>query len=238
MRNLAKDSPEWTKQSNFSCEICKDKGFIINEIANSAKRCSCQEAKDYEERLLLSGISEEFRKRTFDIFEERTEEAKKIKTACVEYSEKYREFEKEKKNSMILVGKVGSGKTHLGMAMANELLKKGIGVLYVSYPSMVHELKQVSMNTEEFNRIINGYKNCRILFIDDFMKALKEADLNYIYQIVNYRYLNNKPFIITSEFMPSKWSDIDEAIGTRLYEMAKSINQFKETGNYRTKGVK
>ena len=43
-------------------------------------------------------------------------------------------FDKSCKNkSIIFVGQVGSGKTHLSMAIANSLMEKGVGVLYMPY---------------------------------------------------------------------------------------------------------
>ena len=84
-------------------------------------------------------------------------------------------------------------------------------------------LKQLAMDDkykyeEEMHRLINA----RVLVIDDLFKgSTTEADINYMFQIVNTRYLNNKPFICSSEKTHLQLLDIDEAIGSRLIEQAK-----------------
>ena len=50
-------------------------------------------------------------------------------------------------------------------------------------------------------------------FIDDFLKGrTTESDVNIVYEIVNYRYNNNLPVIISTEKKPSELIDFDERI--------------------------
>ena len=50
---------------------------------------------------------------------------------------------------------------------------------------------------------------------------MTDADLNYIFQIINQRYLNQLPFICSSEKNPKQLIEYDEAIGSRMLEQAK-----------------
>ena len=43
-----------------------------------------------------------------------------------------------------------------------------------------------------------------------------------MFEIVNYRYLNNLPLIISTEFTVDRLLDFDEAIGSRIFEMSKN----------------
>jgi DNA replication protein DnaC len=45
--------------------------------------------------------------------------------------------------------------------------------------------------------------------------------MNYIYEIVNHRYLNCLPVIVSSEFGVDTLLDYDEAVGSRVIEMCK-----------------
>lgn len=49
-----------------------------------------------------------------------------------------------------------------------------------------------------------------------------ESDINIVFEIINHRYLNSKPIIISSELTQEKLLDFDEAIGSRIIEMCKS----------------
>ena len=67
------------------------------------------------------------------------------------------------------------------------------------------------------------------LYIDDFLKPLKgrdgsdgnatAADLRLAFDILNLRYLNRKPTIISSEWFSHEIGALDEAIAGRISEM-------------------
>ncbi|MEG0578195.1 MAG: DNA replication protein, partial [Bacilli bacterium] len=48
-----------------------------------------------------------------------------------------------------------------------------------------------------------------------------KSDINIIFEIVNYRYFNNLPMIVSTEKHFEELIEIDEAIGSRLIEMSK-----------------
>lgn len=66
-----------------------------------------------------------------------------------------------------------------------------------------------------------------------------ESDINIMFEIINYRYLKNKPIIISSELIQSKLLDFDEAVGSRIIEMCKgrTAEAIGIENNYRLKGV-
>lgn len=103
---------------------------------------------------------------------------------------------------------------------------------------MIVNLKQSIMDDENHMREVEKYLNPKVLFIDDFLKVkTTPADINYIYKIINSRYLQQKPFIISTEKTLKEILDFDEAVGSRIMEMAKeNIVIFGEdTCNYRLK---
>ncbi len=197
------------------CEICKDLEWL--KVEDGYKPCKCRDVKRYKRILENSGISESFQRKTLDNF--KTDNAKVIKQAKDTAKEYINNFENE--NSIAFIGAIGCGKTHLGTAIANELMAKGIAVLYINYRDMVNKLKQSVTDEENYNKEMYKYRDVPVLFIDDLFKGLLDADVKYIYEIIDFRYFNKKKMIITSERKINDWLNIDNAVGSRLYEMCK-----------------
>jgi DNA replication protein DnaC len=141
---------------------------------------------------------------------------------AIRYVKEFDNLKNAKNNSIAFLGQVGSGKTHLSIAIANELMKKNIGVLYMQYREVIIQLKQCIMDEENYNREIDKYKNATVLLIDDLYKGkITDSDRNIMFEIINYRYLKSSPIIVSSEFTVDAIIDIDEAIGSRIVEMCK-----------------
>lgn len=209
------------KTQSYNCDRCHDLTFILD--GDVAISCDCRSLRQAESILKLSGISEEFRKKTFDSFNY----AYDIQTidAYSKASGYYSDFldiKSSRKNSIMFLGQVGSGKTHLSLAIANKLMDDGFGVLYMSYRDVITRIKQNIMDGEEYERIVNRYKNAKVLLIDDLFKgSVSKSDVNIVFEIVNFRYFNNLPMIVSSEKGSRELLDIDEAIGSRLIEMSR-----------------
>lgn len=208
------------------CEKCNGDGFvlIVKDGREYARPCECREVTLAENRLNASGISDGFRKKRFDNFDPKEIEIlKRALEKSKHYCSEFKNIEKTNRNSALFLGQVGCGKTHLSMAIANELLDAGIGVVYMPYRETMTILKQLQISEKyEYEKEMHRLVNARVLIIDDLFKgSVKEADINFMFQIVNTRYLNSKPFICSSEKTHLELLDIDEAIGSRLIEQAK-----------------
>lgn len=191
---------------------------------NTAKPCKCREAKLYQRILENSGITEAFRKKTFNNFDikNRPSIVAQAKKMAIEYVKHFESIKHERNNSIAFLGQVGAGKTHLSIAIANELMKKNIGVLYMQYREVIIQLKQNMLDEEYYQREIGKYKSASVLLIDDLYKGkIRDADFNIMFEIVNYRYLKGLPVIVSSEYTADGLLDFDEAIGSRIIEMCK-----------------
>ncbi len=155
------------------------------------------------------------------------------------YAKNFKQLQSDRRNSIMFMGQVGSGKTHLSLAIANKLMDKGIGVIYMPYRESIMSLKQNIMEEESYKKLMNRYKNSRVLLIDDLFKGgVTKSDLNIMFEIINHRYFNNLPMIISTEKYLEELMNIDEAIGSRIIEMSKAyiINLVGKKLNYRIYG--
>ena len=71
------------------------------------------------------------------------------------------------------------------MAIANSLMKKGVGVLYMPYRDNIISLKQNMMDEEYYRKSINKFKKAKVLLIDDLFKG----SITVVMLILCLRYL-------------------------------------------------
>lgn len=210
------------EKAEYECSKCNDKGYIFNSN-DEVIWCECKLKKDEIERLKKSGLADRVKENTFKNYKQDHEQRTDAVNTCVKYLENF----KEKKPSLILMGEVGAGKTHLAIATCNKLLSK-YQVKYVLYET-IRELKFSLKDRAYYNQELYKFKNIEILFIDDLFKGLDKltdltkakAELDIVYEIINFRYNNKKPTIITTELSINQMMKIDKAIASRILEMAK-----------------
>ena len=127
-------------------------------------------------------------------------------------------------NSIMFMGQPGSGKTHLSLSIANVLMDKGVGVVYMGYRDVITQIKQNIMDEVYYNKVMNRYKNAKVLLIDDLFKgSISKSDINIMFELINHRYFNKLPVIVSTELSIENLVNIDEALGSRLIEMSKDF---------------
>ncbi len=68
-------------------------------------------------------------------------------------------------------------------------------------------------------------RKVEVLFIDDLFKPIysqpraTDWQVEQIQSVLNYRYLNHKPLLISSELTVDEILDIDEALGSRIHQI-------------------
>lgn len=212
---------------SFKCEICKDEEFVLGTDENGnevARPCECRTKNLAKRQFRLSGISDEYQKKGFKDFDDRgLSNLAAAKANAIKYYQSFLQNEKDRQNSIILCGQPGSGKTHLGMAICNNLLaQSNVGVVYMAYRNVVTKIKQYMTDESNYSREIGKYMNARLLYIDDMLKGkTTDSDVNIMYEIINYRYMNNLPIVVSTEKTPDQIIDFDEATGSRILEMCK-----------------
>jgi len=199
--------------------------------------CECRELEKIKNGWIAAGINPEISKQTFTNFEVWNESSRRAKDTAITYFKEFKNIKNTRKNSILLCGQVGGGKTHLSVALALNLLKKNIKVVYMPYRDVITRVKQNMMDDEYYRKTIAKYQTCEVLLIDDLFKGkITESDLNIMFEILNYRYLNHLPLIISTEFVVENLLSFDEAVGSRIYEICKNyiveIERGRE-GNWR-----
>lgn len=196
--------------------------------------CTCLKAKRANALMESSRITGDFQKMRFSNFEEhgRSDSVIAMKKTAHEYLANFKGICNTRQGSIVLVGQSGAGKTHLLSAVSNTLIERlQVPVLYFPYVEGMEELKDsfnVGDNEKTLNERMNKLKNVAVLFIDDLFKPVNNEpqftkwEVKKMYEIINYRYLNNLPILVSTEVTFDAMLDIDEALATRIFEMCEN----------------
>ena len=98
--------------------------------------------------------------------------------------------------TLIFLGTVGTGKTHLASGIVYEC-----GGLYRLAPAIVEEIRRAKSFTAKETEadILDYYGNASLLVIDEIGRGIAAAEEQYmLYQIINGRYNRRKPTVLIS----------------------------------------
>lgn len=179
-----------------------DLGFDITSIEIQEERYAEWERQQEKEKIekkyeeyKLSGVPKKFYKDSFDTYIANNEEEKKIKDTVVEFSGN------PKNRVLILCGKNGTGKSHLGSSII-----KAYGGLFITSSMLCikYESAKTGYNNSETRTVLlNFYCRTKLLVIDECMKYTLNPELEkfLLAYILCTRYENNLPtvFITNSE---------------------------------------
>ncbi len=162
---------------------------------------------------------------------------------------------------LYVFGGPGSGKTYLAAAILKAYILTlrpqfrdcySVAPIEPPYPlfaivaDMLLEIRQTFKTSELSQGDVHAkYCNCPLLVLDDFMaEKTSEWSVKTIYSIINRRYINNMPLIITSNYglgeVEKHFNAVSEPAGTsivsRISDMGKVIRFDGGSALWRSKG--
>lgn len=212
-------------ERGYNCPKCLNRGYswVKDGLYKSMRDCSCMSIRATIRRMKESGMGNLLDLYSFEKYKRDEEWQKAV------YS-KAKTFVGDKdKNFFYIGGAVGSGKTFICTAMVKELLRQGKSARYMLWMSESEELKQCVRDLDLYQPKIREIKQAEVLYIDDLFKAgATKADIRLAFEIINYRYNKARSdkskryiTIISCEYDLGEIIKLDEALGSRIFEMTK-----------------
>lgn len=213
----------------YDCPLCLNRGNTLEMVERNgvfyrvAHECRCMSIRRSIWRMRSSGLETSIRENTFKRFDARQPWQQEMLDRAKGYlAEGWKEG-----RWLYFGGQPGSGKTHLCTAVAGKLLYER-PLLYVVWPQISKKLKALVNDAEDYQREIGRLERVDVLYIDDLFKPVTgddgqklrptAADIKLAFEIINYRYINRLPTIISCEWQIGELADIDEATGSRIAE--------------------
>lgn len=194
-------------EPHYCCKKCNDTGYYDENgrtlVCQCLKRtlvaCACEELN----RTAPLSLST-FDSFSLEYYDKAVDSAtgispykhmSKILRYCRNYSESFTPHSE----SILMKGATGLGKTHLSLAIANEVIKKGYGVIYVSAPTLMSRLEKQYFSRGDDDETLNMLIECDLLIVDDLGTEFHgQFSVSQLYNIFNSRMLSNKPIIINT----------------------------------------
>ena len=215
----------------IDCPECLNKGSVYVVKNDSEGRahmyyttCECMKRRVAVRRIRESGMESAVQRCTFPSFEVKEDWQRQMKDTALSYLQ-----DGVRDGAWLYIGgQSGCGKTHICTAVAGTMLRK-MAVRYMAWPHEAQGIKAVANDAEQYRALVKPLQEAEALYIDDFLKPVvgrdgveanaTAADLRLAFDILNLRYLNRKPTIISSEWFMSELGTLDEAIAGRISEM-------------------
>jgi DNA replication protein DnaC len=222
---------------NYDCPYCEDTGYIeiIDQEASEEykykitrlEKCQCLIDAQKQHRLnrliRTAHLTKTMHKQTFENF--RLEYYSNI---AMKNGYTYRRIMKHNKDiakefvddivknknqskGLYLQGDPGVGKTFLCSAIANELIKNQVPVLYLPFVDFLYQLRDTFGSSEEkMDELIGAAKNVDILILDDLgSENISDFSQEILFTLLNARTLvENKPVILSSNYTIEELEDI------------------------------
>lgn len=209
------DIPKDYDKPDYKCEICDDTGRVNGQLCECEKK-RIRHLKAYK-IFKDSGISKARRKETFDKFSfkyysddemventERTqkEQAQLILNKAQKFCEDVQGGNYQDVESLYIWGDVGRGKSFITFCVANQLINKGVPVLYRRYDRLISEIQRTySKNDVATIDVLEKIFDIDVLILDDLGVEVPSRDSAVkLYQILEERATAHSPTIITSNY--------------------------------------
>ena len=167
-----------------------------------------------------AAIPERFRDRTLDTYIAKTSGQKKALDFSKEYAENFDQAMTTGRCA-IFVGKPGTGKTHLAIDIALEIIQQQRSPVFVTVQRLIRRVKDSwSTQNETESEVVEAFASPDLLILDEVgVQFGSEFEKQVLFDVLNERYEKLKPSILLSNIPGEQLADyLGERVTDRLRE--------------------
>ncbi len=190
-----------------ACPACKDVEHKEQQFRLQQERISRCTAN--------IGLPLRFNGASFDNYDTPTDEHKKAVYGCAEFAT---QIERREYANLILMGGVGTGKTHLAAALCKKLAGQLISARYSSVREIVQMVRETwgGRSNESEASVLSRFTSPDVLVIDEVGVQNGSANEQAIlFDVINERYESMLPVVLVSNLDAA---GIKQAIGDRSFD--------------------
>ena len=205
--------------TGVDCPLCLNRGYSMRLADDGylvSVPCKCEGQRKTVRWLKRQGLYEQAMRQTLEGYRTETPFQIDLKQTAEAY------ISGNDWPWMAMCGQPGIGKTHLCTAVFYQMaVRYGLNGRYFRWLSDGRRIKVTANDGDE--RRLNEFKNCELLYIDDFLKCKKgnepsEADIKLALELLDYRCQKKMPTIISTELTLQEIQELDDAIYHRIHK--------------------
>lgn len=229
-----------------TCSLCQGTEWVLEESDSGivAKRCKCFRERENEILFNQAQIPKRYKHCTFKNFEEHNDSHRDALKIAKKLVKNY----PVQDIGLLFQGPCGIGKTHLAIAIINELIKKkNIPCYFCDFRNLIRNIQSTYTPTSSLteSEVLEPVFQKEVLVLDELGAKRTTAWVeDTVFYIINRRYNNKKVTVFTSNYIDSGEAEEDsrdqhfkkaddslvDRIGVRLrsriYEMCKIVEMW------------